>query len=66
MLTQADFEARLVELSPILRRLVPANIVVKVNAKELDVNGEFPMAVGLIGKTYLINDQSIGITDNKK
>ncbi len=57
--------SEIVELSPILRRLVPANIVVKVNAKELDVNGEFPIGVGLIGKTYLINDQSIGITDNK-
>lgn len=57
--------SEIVELSPILRRLVPANIVVKVNAKELDVNGDFPIGVGLVSKTYMVDDQSIGITDNK-
>lgn len=57
--------SEIVELSPILRRLVPANIVVKVNAKELDVSGDFPIGVGLVSKTYMVDDQSIGITDNK-
>ncbi|EXB47285.1 hypothetical protein J522_1936 [Acinetobacter baumannii 146457] len=57
--------SEIVELSPILRRLVPANIVVKVNAKELDVNGEFPIGVGLVSKTYMVDDQSVGILDNK-
>ncbi len=57
--------SEIIELSPILRRLVPANIVVKVNAKELDVNGDFPIGVGLVSKTYMVDDQSIGITDNK-
>lgn len=57
--------SEIVELSPILRRLVPANIVVKVNAKELDVNGDFPIGVGIVSKTYMVDDQSIGITDNK-
>ena len=57
--------SEIVELSPILRRLVPANIVVKVNAKELDVNGDFPIGVGLVSKTYMVDDQSIGILDNK-
>lgn len=57
--------SEIVELSPILRRLVPANIVVKVNAKELDVNGDFPIGVGLVSKTYMVDDQSVGILDNK-
>ncbi|NNP70406.1 hypothetical protein [Acinetobacter sp. Ac_5812] len=56
--------SEIVELSPILRKLVPANIVVKVNAKELNVNGEFPIGVGLISKTFLIQDHSIGIGTN--
>lgn len=57
--------SEIVELSPILRRLVPANIVVKVNAKELDVSGDFPIGVGLVSKTYMVDDQSVGILDNK-
>lgn len=57
--------SEIVELSPILRRLVPANIVVKVNAKELDVSGDFPIGVGIVSKTYMVYEQSVGITDNK-
>ena len=55
----------IIELAPIIRRLVPANVVVKVHAKELDKelgNSEFHVAIA--SKFYVVQDFSAGITDN--
>ena len=57
--------AELIELSPILRKLVPANIVVKVHAKALDTElGDTELGVAVVAKNYLIFDESDGITQN--
>lgn len=57
--------AELIELSPILRKLVPANIVVKVHAKALDTElGDTELGAAVIAKNYLIFDESNGITNN--
>ena len=56
--------AEIVELSPIIRRLVPANIVVKVNTKQLDVDGDLPIGVGIVSQSFIVQDFSAGITDN--
>jgi hypothetical protein len=57
--------AELIELSPILRKLVPANIVVKVHAKALDTElGDTELGAAVIAKSYLIFDESNGITNN--
>ena len=51
--------AELIELSPILRKLVPANIVVKVHAKALDTElGDTELGAAVIAKNYLIFDES--------
>ena len=51
--------AELIELSPILRKLVPANIVVKVHAKALDTElGDTELGAAIIAKNYLIFDES--------
>ena len=57
--------AEIVELSPIIRRLVPANIVVKVHAKAMDMDlGDSELGAAVIGKSYIIQDFSDGIVDN--
>lgn len=49
----------IIELSPILRRLVPANVVVKVHAKALDVEfGNSPIGAAVYGKVYQVIDFS--------
>lgn len=55
----------IIELSPIIRRLVPANIVVKVHAKAMDQDlGNTGIGVALIGKVFQIQDASEGIVNN--
>ena len=58
--------SEIIELSPILRRLVPANIVVKVIATglETDLESHTDLSIAVIGKSYLIYDESDGITQN--
>ena len=51
--------AEIAELSPIIRRLVPANIVVKVIAKALEVNAEIQqIGVAVAYKQYQVVDLS--------
>lgn len=51
--------AEIAELSPIIRRLVPANIVVKVNAKALNREAETKaIGVAMVGKVYNLVDLS--------
>lgn len=51
--------SEIVELAPIIRRLVPANIVVKVHAKALDVEfGNKAIGVAVYGKVYQLIDFS--------
>lgn len=55
----------IIELSPILRKLVPANIVVKVHAKALDTElGDTEIGAAVIAKSYMVYDESNGITNN--
>lgn len=58
--------AELIELSPILRKLVPANIVVKVHAKALDTElGDTEIGAAVIANSYMVYEESNGITHNK-
>ena len=51
--------SEIIELSPILRRLVPANVVVKVHSKALDVElGNSSIGVAVYGKVYQVIDFS--------
>ena len=51
--------SEIIELSPILRRLVPANVVLKVHSKALDVElGDSAIGVGVYGKVYQLIDFS--------
>ncbi|MNZ01876.1 hypothetical protein D3C78_185080 [compost metagenome] len=51
--------SEIIELSPILRRLVPANVVVKVHSKALDIElGDSALGVGVYGKVYQVIDFS--------
>lgn len=51
--------SEIIELSPILRRLVPANVVLKVHSKALDVElGDSAIGVGVYGKVYQVIDFS--------
>ena len=51
--------SEIIELAPILRRLVPANVVVKVHSKALDVElGDSAIGVGVYGKVYQVIDFS--------
>ena len=51
--------SEIIELSPIIRRLVPANVVVKVHSKALDVElGDSSIGAALYGKVYQVIDFS--------
>lgn len=51
--------AEIAELSPLIRRLVPANVVVKVNAKALNREAETKaIGVAMVGRVYNIVDLS--------
>ena len=51
--------AEIAELSPLIRRLVPANVVVKVNAKALNREAETKqIGVAMMGKVYNVVDLS--------
>jgi len=51
--------SEIIELSPIIRRLVPANVVVKVHSKALDVElGDSIIGAGVYGRVYQVMDFS--------
>ena len=50
--------AEATELAPIIRRLVPANIVAKVNAKALNRDATKTVGVGIVCKSYNVVDLS--------
>ena len=51
--------SEIIELSPIIRRLVPANVVVKVHSKALDVElGNSTIGAGVYGRVYQVMDFS--------